>query len=102
MEGAREVFVMLKKTRSAPPTRAPWPSVLVEMAAVGREDGGMGLHHLLEEAGFTEKPSMTIIVKRQPRARLVERVGRGSSGREREINDPYVDDVLDALRSMCA
>ena len=82
--------------------RGPWPTVLVEMAAVGREDGGSGLQHLLEQAGFAEKPAMSIIVKRAPRPRLMERLGRGSSGREREITDPYVDDVLDALRSLCA
>lgn len=66
--------------------RGPWPTVLVEMAAAGREDGGLGLHHLLRQAGFSEKPAMTIIVKR-PRTRLV---------------DPHVDDVLDALRALCA
>jgi len=80
---------MAKKTcKSAAKTlpRGPWPTVLVEMAAAGREDGGVGLHHLLRQAGFSEKPAMTIIVKR-PRARLV---------------DPHVDDVLDALRALCA
>jgi len=62
------------------------------MAAAGRTDGGMGLQHLLEAAGFAEKPSMSIIVKR-PRRPGVER-GRPS--------DPDVDDVLDALRALCA
>ena len=68
------------------------------MAAAGRTDGGIGLQHLLEEAGFSAKPAMTIIVKRPPRkqdwTRAPER-GRPS------IMDPYVDDVLDALRSLC-
>ncbi len=80
---------MAKKTGvSAPRPRSlgPWPTVLVQMAAAGREDGGLGLHHLLQQAGFSEKPAMTMIVKR-PRARLV---------------DPHVDDVLDALRALCA
>jgi len=68
-----------------------WPVTLVAMAAAGREDGGVGLQSLLQEAGFAEKPAMSIIVKRtRPRA---------EKGRP---NDPYVDDVLDALRAMCA
>ncbi len=67
-----------------------WPVTLVSMAAAGRTDGGVGLQSLLQEAGFAEKPAMSIIVKRsRPRA-------------EKSINDPYVDDVLDALRAMCA
>ena len=74
-----------KPPRKQPP-RGPWPTVLVEMAAAGRTDGGLGLYHLLEEAGFAKKPAMTIIVKR-PRSRAL---------------DPYVDDVLDALRALCA
>jgi hypothetical protein len=61
------------------------------MAAAGRTDGGVGLQHLIEEAGFAEKPAMSIIVKR-PRPRT-------DSG---ELVDPYVDDVLDALRALCA
>ena len=64
------------------------------MAAAGRTDGGIGRQHLLEEAGFSAKPAMTIIVKR-PRPARTER-GRPS------IMDPYVDDVLDALRSLCS
>jgi len=56
------------------------------MAAAGRTDGGLGLYHLLEQAGFAQKPAMTIIVKR-PRTKQL---------------DPYVDDVLDALRALCA
>jgi hypothetical protein len=68
-----------------------WPVTLVAMAAEGRTDGGVGLQHLLEEAGFAEKPSMKIIVKR-PRAKTE----RG------QLLDPYVDDVLDALRALCA
>jgi len=89
MQAARDLFVMLKKTCKSPhnkPPRGPWPTVLVEMAAANRDDGGVGLQHLLQEAGFAQKPAMTIIVKR-PRARLV---------------DPHVDDVLDALRALCA
>jgi len=74
-----------KSARTKPP-RGSWPTVLVEMAAANRDDGGLGLHHLLEEAGFAQKPAMTIIVKR-PRAQLV---------------DPHVDDVLEALRALCA
>jgi hypothetical protein len=94
----------MAKQRNQPRTKrphAPWPTVLVAMAAEGREDGGVGLQDLLAEAGFAEKPAMSIIVKRPPRPRLL---GRGSSGRgrEREIVDPCVDDVLDALRALCA
>lgn len=67
-----------------------WPVTLVAMAAAGRSDGGIGLQHLLQEAGFAEKPAMSIIVKRaRPRT-------------DRGVLDPYVDDVLDALRSLCA
>ena len=68
-----------------------WPVTLVAMAAAGRSDGGIGLQHLLQEAGFAEKPAMSIIVKR---AR--PRTDRG------RVLDPYVDDVLDALRALCA
>lgn len=68
-----------------------WPVTLVAMAAAGRTDGGVGLQSLLQEAGFAEKPSMSIIVKR---ARPKAEKGR--------VNDPYVDDVLDALRALCA
>lgn len=71
-------------------TCAPWPVVLVAMAAAGRADGGVGLQHLLEDAGFHQKPAMTIIVKK-PRPRM----DRGT------ILDPCVDDVLDALRALC-
>ena len=68
-----------------------WPVTLVAMAAAGRTDGGVGLQSLLQEAGFAEKPAMSIIVKRtRPKA---------EKGR---LNDPYVDDVLDALRALCA
>lgn len=68
-----------------------WPVTLVAMAAAGRSDNGVGLQHLAQEAGFAEKPAMTIIIKRtRPRAEAGKFV------------DPYVDDVLDALRSMCA
>ncbi|MDB4936981.1 MAG: hypothetical protein JWP87_3953 [Labilithrix sp.] len=85
---------MPKRTRRPPPSEKPsgtWPVSLVAMAAAGRSDGGMGLQHLLEEAGFAEKPAMSIIVKRpRPRTELGELV------------DPYVDDVLDALRALCA
>ena len=89
---------MAKKTpRSATPPKAQkasgtWPVVLAASAAAGQTDGGVGLQHLLEEAGFAQKPEMTIIVKR-PRPAPTER-GR--------IIDPYVDDVLDALRNLCA
>ena len=88
---------MAKKTAQpeAPPksTRpsGTWP-VALAMAAAGREDGGVGINHLLAEAGFAEKPAMTVIVKRPARARA-ERGG---------LVDPYVDDVLDALRALCA
>lgn len=81
---------MTKKTcKSAmeEPPPGPWPAVLVEMAAAGRDDGGVGLHHLARQAGFAQKPAMTIIIKRPPRGRAV---------------DPQVDDVLDALRALCA
>ena len=54
--------------------------------------GGMGLQHLLQEAGFAEKPEMSIIVKRP---------ARPTSARG-QVSDPYVDDVLDALRALCA
>ena len=67
--------------------------VLSAAAAAGRTDGGTGLQHLLEEAGFAQKPEMTVIVKRPRPPRE-----RG----KREIVDPYVDDVLDALRNLCA
>lgn len=66
--------------------RTGWTTVLVEMAAANRNDGGSGLHRLALKAGFSHEPSMSIVVKR-PRAKLV---------------DPYVEDVLDALRSLCA
>ncbi|MDB5220170.1 MAG: hypothetical protein JWO86_8097 [Myxococcaceae bacterium] len=82
---------MSKRTRRSARTKTPhgpWPVVLVAMAAAGRADGGMGLQHLLQDAGFAEKPAMSIIVKR-PRART------GA------IIDPLVDDVLDALRALC-
>jgi hypothetical protein len=68
-----------------------WPIDLVTAAAAGRTDGGLGLQHLLEEAGFGKKPAMSIIVKRASR-----RTDRG-----RPV-DPAVDDVLDALRALCA
>jgi hypothetical protein len=68
-----------------------WPVTLVAMAAAGRSDGGVGLQSLLQEAGFAQKPAMSIIVKRSR-----PRMDRG------RIVDPYVDDVLDALRAMCA
>jgi hypothetical protein len=80
---------MSKKKREPASSKNPpsgaWPVTLVAMAAEGRTDGGVGLQHLLQEAGFAEKPEMSIIVKR-PRPNL----------------DPYVDDVLDALRALCA
>jgi len=84
---------MSKRTRRSARIKTPhgpWPVVLVAMAAAGRADGGVGLQHLLEDAGFAKKPAMSIIVKR-PRART-ERGG---------IVDPLVDDVLDALRALC-
>jgi hypothetical protein len=84
---------MAKKARQAAPrsekSSGSWPVVLA--AAAGRTDGGVELQHLLEEAGFAEKPAMSIIVKR-PRPALE---------RGRPV-DPAVDDVLDALRAMCA
>ena len=73
-----------KSTRSS----GTWPVELAVSAAAGQTDGGLGLQHLIEEAGFAKKPEMTIIVKR-PRVAA-------------RINDPYVDDVLDALRALCA
>ncbi len=79
-----------KSAREKQPQRGPWPVSLVAMAAAGRADGGIGLQHLLEDAGFAQKPAMSIIVKR-PRPRT-ERGG---------IIDPLVDDVLDALRALC-
>ncbi len=68
-----------------------WPVVLAASAAAGRTDGGAGLQQLVARAGFADEPAMSIIVKR-PRA-------RADRGR---IIDPYVDDVLDALRALCA
>ena len=81
-----------KPANSKNPSSGKWPVTLVAMAAEGRTDGGIGLQHLLEEAGFAEKPSMSIIVKRPARAKAE----RG------QLNDPYIDDVLDALRALCA
>jgi hypothetical protein len=76
------------KSCNGPPSstrrRGPWPADLVDVAAASRSDGGQGLHQVLEEAGYSTPPSMTIIIKRT-RAR-----------------DPQVDDVLDALRALCA
>jgi len=84
---------MSKRPRSSARTKkpqGPWPVVLVAMAAAGRADGGVGLQHLLEDAGFAQKPAMSIIVKK-PRPRM----DRGA------FLDPCVDDVLDALRALC-
>jgi hypothetical protein len=61
------------------------------MAAAGREDGGVGLQQLVQDAGFSEKPAMSIIVKRP---RVLTDNGKPV--------DPSVHDVLDALRAMCA
>lgn len=86
---------MSKRRRRPARSKKPsgtWPVVLVAMAAEGRSDGGVGLQHLLQEAGFAEKPAMSIIVKR-PRPR---------SDRGGPPLDPYVDDVLEALRALCA
>ena len=79
-------FFVMVKTRKVLTTSGMWPAVLVAMAAANRTDGGVGLQHLAQKAGFADEPAMTIVVKR-PRAKLV---------------DPYVEDVLDALRSLCA
>lgn len=84
---------MSKRTRSSAALQklsGPWPAVLVAMAAAGRGDGGIGLQHLLQDAGFAQKPAMSIIVKK-PRPRM----DRGA------FLDPMVDDVLDALRALC-
>ena len=85
---------MSKRTRQAASPKnkpqGPWPVVLVAMAAAGRTDGGVGLQHLLQDAGFAQKPAMSIIVKK-PRPRM----DRGA------FLDPMVDDVLDALRALC-
>lgn len=78
------------KTPGIKTAQAPWPAELVAMAAAGRTDGGIGLQSLLEDAGFAEKPAMSIIVKK-PRPRM----DRGA------FLDPCVDDVLDALRALC-
>lgn len=78
-----------RKSTRAKPQSGSWPIDLVAMAAAGRGDGGVGLQQLLQDAGFAEKPAMSIVVKRPARPRT-ERV------------DPYVDDVLDALRALCA
>jgi hypothetical protein len=56
----------------------------VEVAAAARADGGQGLQQVLEEAGYSTPPSMSIIIKRT------------------RVRDPQVDDVLDALRALCA
>jgi hypothetical protein len=84
---------MSKRPRqpSSEKSSGTWPVTLVSMAAVGRTDGGVGLQSLLQDAGFAEKPAMSIIVKR---TRPTAEKGR--------LNDPYVDDVLDALRALCA
>ena len=86
---------MPKRTRPVltddKPSSGTWPVTLVAMAAAGRMDGGVGLQHLAQEAGFAEKPAMKIVVKK-PRPRM----DRG------RIVDPWVDDVLDALRALCA
>ena len=76
----------MSKTGKALTPSGVWPAVLVEMAAANRNDGGVGLQHLAQRAGFADEPTVTIVVKR-PRAKLI---------------DPYVEDVLDALRSLCA
>ena len=84
---------MSKRTRSSANVeklQGPWPAVLVAMAAAGRGDGGVGLQHLLQNAGFAQKPAMSIVVKK-PRPRM----DRGA------FLDPMVDDVLDALRALC-
>jgi hypothetical protein len=60
---------------------AAWPVVLLSVAATSRQDGGVGLQHLLKNAGFAKQPAMTIVVKRQKSV------------------DPAVADVLDALRA---
>ena len=80
-----------RPAESAHKASGTWPVTLSTAAAAGRPEGAQALHDLLQEAGFTEKPAMSIIVKR-PRPR--SEVGR--------IHDPYVDDVLDALRALCA
>lgn len=63
-----------------------WSRCLVDVAAESREDGGLGLLQLLQEAGFASRPVVTFIVKR----------ARPSTF------DPLVDDVLDALSALCA
>lgn len=83
---------MAKPTRKevrTPKSSGTWPVALA--AAAGRADGGAGLQQLVQDAGFADEPAMTLIVKR-PRP-------RAEKGR---IIDPYVDDVLDALRALCA
>jgi hypothetical protein len=79
-------------TQNARRASGTWPVALAATAAAGQTDGGERLYHLLEEAGFAKKPEMTVIVKRP-------RPARSERGR---IIDPYVDDVLDALRALCA
>jgi hypothetical protein len=69
-----------------------WPVFLVAAAAVGRADGGAGLQTLVHEAGFATKPLMSIVVRRSPPR--VDIDGRPM--------DPLVDDVINALRSLCA
>ena len=84
---------MSKRPRSSSRIKkpqGPWPVLLVAMAAAGRGDGGIGLQHLLEDAGFTKKPAMSIIVKK-PRPPMDDGT----------FVDPCVDDVLDALRALC-
>lgn len=73
--------------RGLPVPRGPWTSVLVEMAAANRDDGGAGLQQFAQRTGLTHDPHVTIIVKRPQRAKMV---------------DPHVEDVLDALRALCA
>ena len=85
---------MTKQTRRpalSKTTSGTWPVSLVAMAAVGRDDGGVGLQQLVHDAGFAEKPSMSIIVKRPK-----PKTDRGA------VVDPWVDDVLDAIRALCA
>ncbi len=79
------------KLDKSSPASGTWPVALVTAAAAGRADGGAGLNHVLEEAGFAKKPAMSIIVKR-PRTVLDKGIPI----------DPAVDDVLDALRALCA
>jgi hypothetical protein len=42
----------------------PWDVVLAAFAAEAHDDGGAGLKMLLRDAGFTKRPSVTLLIRR--------------------------------------